>query len=134
MKKIFTLLFAVAIFAAANAQNGDNRRQGQWNNQQNDQWNNRNDNGYGRDGRYNNGRNGMERRRDMEIARINRDYDFRMQRVRSNYFMNRYEKMRQLRNLQDMRDREVRKVYHQYGNNGRNNDRRDRNDRRYDHN
>lgn len=136
MKKIFTLLFAVAVFVTANAQNGDNRRQGQWNNQQNDQWNNRNDNGYGRDDHYNNGRKGMERRRDMEIARINREYDFRMERVRNNFFMNRFEKRRQLRNLEEQRDREIRKVFYQYGNRGRN-DRRDWDDRddrgRHDH-
>ncbi len=129
MKKIFTLLCAVALFAAANAQNGRgrNHQQGRWNKQQNDKWNNnRNNNDYGRDSRYNNGRHDMERRRDMEIARINRDYDFRMQRVRSNYFMNRYEKMRQLRYLQDLRGRDIRKLYGQYGNRSRNNDRDDR--------
>lgn len=134
MKKIFTLLVAVAVFAAVNAQNGDNRQQGQWNNnQQNDQWNNRNNNGYGRDDHYNNGRKGMERRRDMEIARINRDYEFRIERVRNNFFMNRFEKRRQISYLQEMRDREIRKVYYQYSNRGRN-DRRDWDDRgRHDH-
>ena len=137
MKKIFTLLVAVVIFTAANAQygQGDNRQQGQWNNQQNDQWNNgnnrdvaRNDNGYGRDDRYNNGRFGMERRRDMEIARINRDYEFKMDRVRNSFFMGRFEKQRELRFLQEQREREIRRVYYQYGNNSRFDDRHDRDD------
>lgn len=47
----------------------------------------------------------------MEIARINREYDYKIQAVRNNFFMWRYEKERQIRFLQEQRQWEIRKVY-----------------------
>jgi len=136
MKKIFTLLFAVALFATANAQNGNHDRD-DWNNNRNGNDIARGDNRNGRDDHYNNGRYERERRMNREIARINNEYDFKMQRVRNSFFMGRFEKQRQLHFLQEQREREIRKVYYQYGYRGRNNDGRDWNDRddrgRHDH-
>jgi len=135
MKKTFTFLFAIGLFTAAVAQTGNRDKN------QNDQWNNnrnrvdndvaRNDNRYDKDDRYRNSRYEMERRRDLEIARINRDYNYQAQKVRNNFFMSRYEKERRLRLLDEKRDREIRKLYKQYGNNGRDNDWYDRNDNKH---
>lgn len=121
MKKIFTLLFAVAIFATANAQNGkrDRNDRDDWNNNRNGNDIARGDNRNDRDRHYNNGRFERERKMNREIARINNEYEYKMQRVRNSMFMNRFEKQRQLRHLQNMREREIRRVHSQYRNNGR---------------
>jgi hypothetical protein len=125
MKKIFTLLFTVGMFTLAQAQPGsrDNRQTDQRNNQQTDQrdFNNGYDKGndvvvnnqtYDKgDYRYDNDRFSFERKRDMEIARINREYDYKIQRVRNSFFTGRFEKERQIRFLQEQRQREIRIVY-----------------------
>ena len=125
MKKIFTLLFAAALFTAAHAQNGtrDNKQNNQRDNQ----------NGYGKDvavndNRYDKndrgdyGKFSMERKREMQIAQINREYDTKIQRVKSDFFMRRFEKQREIRFLEDKRSMEIRKVYMQF-NKGRYDDR-----------
>jgi hypothetical protein len=132
MKKIFTLLFAVGMFTLAQAQPGsrDNRQTDQRNNQQTDQrdYNNGygnekdiavNHNPYDKDDHYGNDRFSFERKRDMEIARINREYDYKIQKVRNNFFMWRYEKERQIRFLQEQRQREIRMVYVKFPDNRR---------------
>lgn len=145
MKKIFTLLVAVGMFTLAEAQPGtrDNRQPDQRNNQQTDQrdYNNGygnqkditiNHNPYDKDDRYGNDRFSMERKRDMEIAGINREYDYKIQRVRNNFFMGRYEKERQIRFLQEQRQREIRRVYDRYSDRrGHDYDRDDHSNRRY---
>ena len=73
----------------------------------------------------------MERRRDIEINRINREYDFRIQRVRNSFFLNRWEKQRQIRFLEDQRQHEIRFVYAKFKNKGRYNDRDYPNNRHY---
>ena len=123
MKKIFTLLFAVGMFTLAQAQPGSR------DNRQNDQRDY--NSGYGkgndvvidnhtydnRDNRYDD-RFSIERKRNMEIARINREYDYKIQRVWSNFFMGRYEKERQIRFLQEQRQREIRMVYSRFSETG----------------
>src|SRR5260221_11894859 len=122
MKKIFTLLVALGFLAAANAQTGsrdtrDNQqydprvdqRNGQWANhqyyqrnaQQNGQWYNnsgysngmdiRNDSRFDNGDRFNNN-NGFYGGIEMQVAQINRKYDFQVQQVRNDFFMRRYEK------------------------------------------
>jgi hypothetical protein len=118
MKKIFTLLFAVGMFAAAQAQPGNR------DNRQNDQRDfdkdievTLNHNPYdNNDDHYGNSRFSNERRMKMQIAQINREYDYKMQRVRNNYFMNRWEKQRLIRSLDDQRQREIRIVYAKFKN------------------
>ena len=123
MKKIFTLLFAVGFLTAAYAQPGtrdnrDNQQYDQRGNQQNGQWDNNgkdiamNNGRYDNDDRYDNrngsyGSGGMK----MQIARINRKYDYQIQRVRNDFFMGRYEKMRTIRSLEVQRQREIRMLY-----------------------
>ena len=43
----------------------------------------------------------------MEIARINREYDSKIDRVRNNFFMFRFEKQRQIHWLQEQRQQEI---------------------------
>ena len=141
MKKIFTLLFAVGLFTLAQAQPGtrDNRQTDRRDNQPTDQRDdNRYDNDKGfvdinisfdRDDRFGNSRFSNERKRDMQIARINREYDYRIQRVRNSFFMSRWEKQRQVRFLQDQRQQEIRMVYAKFSKRNHRDDRYDRNDR-----
>ena len=149
MKKIFTLLFAVGMFTLAQAQPGsrDNRQTDRRDNQPTDQRNQNYDqrnqnNGYDdnrgfvdfnfsfdNDSRFGNSRFSNERKRDMQIARINREYDYRIQSVRNNFFMSRWEKQRQISFLQEQRQREIRMLYAKFSNRNRYDDRYGRNDR-----
>lgn len=134
MKKIFTLLFAVGTFTMAQAQPGsrDNRqvdqRNDQRNNQQNDQRNDQqfdrqldqrdfndgyDNNGYDKGGRYYD-RFSMERRKQVEIARINQQFDYKIEKVKRNFFMSWFEKQRQIRSLEQQRQFEIRKVNIKY--------------------
>ena len=119
MKKIFTLLFAVGMISVAQAQydqrsypQNDQRnysQNDQWKNQQNDQRGF--DKSYSNDGRFDNKNFSFDKGRDMEIARINQKYDFKIQMVMRNFFMGRYEKKRQIYFLQEQRQREISMVY-----------------------
>ena len=130
MKKIFTLLFALGMLAVAQAQYGnrDNRQTDQRNNQQTDPWKNQqndpksfdkgygngnvfDNNSYGNDGRYDNKNFFFGRDRDMQVARINQEYDFKIQRVMHNFFMGWHEKQRQIYFLLGQRQREISMVY-----------------------
>ncbi len=117
MKKIFTLLFAATLFTAANAQNRNR------DNKQNDQRDNQtgygktvttNNDRYDKDDRRDNGRFSMERKRELQIAQINREYDYKIQKVKSSFFMNRFEKQREIRFLEDKRRMEIKKVNMQF--------------------
>ena len=129
MKKIFTFLFALGIFAVAQAQPGnrDNRR-----NDDRDVIkvvvtdNDRYD-----DDRIGNSTFGNERRMKMQIAQINREYDLKTQRVRNNIFLSRWEKQRQLTMLENKRNQEIRLVYAKFKYNNRKNDRDFPNTRHY---
>jgi hypothetical protein len=119
MKRLFTLLFAVGFLTAVNAQTSsrDNRDRDSRDNrttQQNGQWGNdsRNDNGrYDNDDRYDNNYDSYRGDIRMQIAQINRKYDFKIDRVRDNRFMRRHEKMRMIRSLEEQRQQEIRMAY-----------------------
>lgn len=117
MKKFFTLVFAATLFTAVNAQNGNR------DNRQNDQRDNQNGYGkpvvtnndrYDKDDRRDYGKFSMERKRDMQIAQINREYDYKIQKVKSSFFMNRFEKQREIRFIEDKRRMEIKRVYMQF--------------------
>ena len=146
MKKIFTLLFAVGMFAAAQAQPGtrDNRQTDRRDNQPIDRRDdNRYDNdkdfvgmnvSFDRDDHFGNSRFSNERKRNMEIAKINREYDYRIQRVKNSYYMSRWEKQRKINFLLEQRQQEIRMVYAKFSKRNHHDnryDRNDRNDRRY---
>jgi hypothetical protein len=125
MKKIFTLLFASCFLTAAFAQTGsrdardtrDNQQYDQRVDQKNGQWDNTRVYGNDRDitlsnGRFDNddrfnNRNSIE----MQIAQINRKYDFQVRQVQNSFFMRRYEKMRMIRSLEAQRQQEIRMLY-----------------------
>lgn len=69
----------------------------------------------------------MERKMAKQVAGINREYDFKIHRVKNNFFLSRWEKQRQVRFLQEQRQREIRMVYARFHkNNNRHDDRYDR--------
>jgi hypothetical protein len=143
MKKIFTLLFALGTFTLVQAQPGtrDNRQSDHRDMPQVDQRNggydnrdvvvyDRNDNNYGRsdnNGRYDDRFAPVERRRDIEIARVNREYDYKIMKVKNSFFISRWEKEKQIRYLQAQRQQEIRMVYIKFS------QRRDRDFDRDDH-
>ena len=151
MKKMFTLLFAAGLFTLAQAQPGtrENRQTDRRDNPQTDQRDNRPADQWDKDDRFDDDRDaGIDRDaygkpgrhegimsptriRDMEIARINRVFDMKIQRVRNNFYMSRWEKYRQIRFLQDQRQREIRKAYVKFSRHNRYDDYRDYPERRY---
>ncbi|MFZ9386378.1 MAG: hypothetical protein ACO25B_00730 [Chitinophagaceae bacterium] len=56
----------------------------------------------------------LERRKNMEIARIQQDYDFRIQLVSLNFFLSRWEKQRKIEFLEEQCRREIRMIYFKY--------------------
>ena len=118
MKKIFTLLIAVGFLTAINAQTGsrdrDNRNP---RDQQTDQRVNNDrdvvidDGRYDSDDRFDNNFGSYDGNIRMQIARVNRKYDFKIQRVKNDYFMRRFEKMRVIRSLEAQRQQEIRMLY-----------------------
>jgi hypothetical protein len=139
MKKIFTLLFAVGMFTLSQAQPGT--RDGRQNDDR--QFDQRDENRYGdekdiaidfsfgRDDNFGHGRFSNERKRDQMIARINREYDYKIQTVRNSRFTGRMEKQRHIRLLQEQRQREIRMVYAKFNDRNRFDNRNDRPNRRY---
>ena len=123
MKKMFTLLFASAMLSTAFAQN-DQRHQRDWN-KENDVYKpndnrcyDKQDNGNYGYGKHGNGHNDRyvftARDRDMQIERINRNYDYKIRSIRNQYFMNRYQRIRQIRFLEEQRDNEIHEVMHRF--------------------
>ena len=118
MKKIFTLLFAVGFLTAINAQSGSSYNRDNRDNQQSGQWGNNhgkdvvgNNGRYDNDDRYDNDFRSYDGNIKMQIAQINRKYDFKVERVRNDFFMRRFEKMRMIRSLEEQRKQEIRMAY-----------------------
>ena len=144
MKKIFTLFFALGMLAVAQAQPGsrDRRQNDSQEDQRTDQqierqfdqrdFNDEYDmDGFDRRGRYMD-KFSMEKRKKMEIARINQIYDYRIMRVQRNFYMSRWEKHRQIRFLEQLRQQEIRMVFVKYSDHrGRRHDRYDHYDRQW---
>ena len=134
MKKIFTLLVAVGFITAINAQTGSRTRDNRdTRDQQTDQrvYNNKdvdiNDGRYDNDDRYDNNFGSYNGNIRMQMAQVNRKYDFKIQKVRNDHFMRRNEKMRVIRSLEAQRQHEIRML------NARNN-KKGQHDRGYDSN
>jgi type II secretory pathway pseudopilin PulG len=115
----------------------------QRNNQQNDQRDFNNGFDKTKDPYYNNpydktvrydDRFSMERRMRTEIARINQEYDYKIEKVNCNFFLSRWEKQRQISFLEQQRQWEISRAYAQFSNRDRYDDRNrgyDRHDRSY---
>lgn len=114
MKRIFTLLFALGTIAAVQAQPGnrDHRDFDDGNDKVKVIIND--DDDFDR-GFRNDDRISPHRRLAFEVAKINREYDYRIQMVRNNYFMSRFAKARRIEQLQEQRRWEIRMVYKKFG-------------------
>jgi hypothetical protein len=110
MKKIFTLLFATVMLGTAFAQYGQKGQRGQ--NNEDDVYVSNNDHGYDRDfrGAY----VFTPRERDMQIARINRNFDMKIHAVKNKPYMGMFQKNRLIRNLEVQRDSEIQQVIHTF--------------------
>jgi len=118
MKKLFTLLLAVGFLTAMNAQTGSRDNRDNRNSQQNGQWGNdsRNDGGinngqYDNNDHYDNNFGSYNGSIKMQIAQVNRKYDFKIQQVKNDRFIRRSEKMRVIRSLEAQRQQEIRMAY-----------------------
>ncbi len=105
MKKIFTLVVTLIIVATSFAQYNNQSGYGRQKEVviiNND--GHRND-GYGRQDNYGN------RGRDMQIARVNREFDYKVAQVRSRIFMSRFKKEQIIFQLNEQRRSEISKTY-----------------------
>ena len=135
MKKTFTFLATVVLMTTvAFAQNnGNHQRDNNYGTNANGRNNphdvviNDNHRGGGYDDRGSQGYYFSERKKNMQIAQINKEYFHRIQSVKSKFFMGRHQKERIINSLQAQRDSEIRSVLIRF------NDRDNRYDRRYDH-
>ena len=132
MKTIFTFFLAVGLISMAQAQSGYDKKS------RNDRRNNPSSVEKGRDvyadrsihdnDRRYNGIMSPTRQRDLAIARVNREYDWKIQKVRNNHYKSRSKKKRQIRSLNDQRQREISRIYYEFSRDWRN---RDYSNRRY---
>lgn len=110
MKKIFTLLVSVTLFASAFAQynNGGNKDFGKSRDAvYSDRYNNDHDRG-------GNSYSFSAKERDMQIAQINREYDRKVMEVRNRWFMSRFKKEQLIHRLNEERNDEIKRVYSKY--------------------
>lgn len=134
MKKTFTFLATVVLMTTvAFAQNnGNHQRDNNYGTNANGRNNphdvviNDNHRRGGYDDRGSQGYYVSERKKNMQIAQINKEYFHRIQSVKSKFFMGRHQKERIINSLQAQRESEIRSVLLRF------NDRDNRYDRRYD--
>ncbi len=129
MKTIFTLLFATGLLTVAQAQDrrgGSRHRDVQVTIQTDSRGLNNwyTNDFYDHDRRFIKNNPAMERKMVRRINAINREYDQKIQRVRNNFFMTRFEKQRKIRQLEQERQFEIRMAYakfrqDKYGRHGR---------------
>ena len=129
MKTIFTLVFALGLVTALQAQDrrGNNRNTDvqvtiQAESRDLNNW--YTNDFYQHDVRFVKSNPGMERKMAKKIALINREFDVKIHRVKNSFFMSRFEKQRQIRSLEQQRQFEIRMAYAKFRQN-----KYDRNDR-----
>ena len=115
MKKTSTLLAIMFLFAPAlfAQYNGNHQNDNEYDNNNPCDFtinNTERRNGYNDRG----GRNYYERKREIQVAQINRNYNYRIQDVRNNFFMSHYKKQRIIEALQYQRDEEIRSILKKY--------------------
>ena len=127
MKKIFTLLVTAAIMGSAFAQYDSKEYRN--NKDRNDGYKEANIRRYDKhDDKFGSTYYFSEREKDMQLAQINREYDYRIRSVWSSFFKNRFQKMRQVEFLKEQKNKEICAVMDKF------NDRRNlfnRQERRY---
>ena len=133
MKKIITLLFAVGIFATAQAQTKrDEARRVILQGKKDPNSTSQNPRDVILGGGNNGGNyptsypgNYPTGSREAQIDQVNREYDAKIQSIRNNPYLSQAEKDRQIRQLENARARRIRQINEQY--NGNNDDDNDRN-------
>jgi hypothetical protein len=111
MKKIFTVLFATVIVSSAFAQYNPNQQRDYA--YGNDRGYNMNDDKFkkDRDGdKFSNQNYFNLNERDMKIDQINREFDYKINSVKSRFFMGRWNKKRLIMTLEDQRQKEIQEV------------------------
>jgi hypothetical protein len=112
MKKIFTLLVALGMITLAQAQHGSGRNSRDHRNDQPSVEKDY-DNGYGNDRGYN-GIMSPKKQLELAIDRVNREYDWKIEKVKDNFFKSRSQKKREIRFLNEQRKREIRRTYAEF--------------------
>ena len=110
MKKIITLFASVILVASAFAQSNEGRyERGKENDVvYNDSRFDRNNDRFDKHDKF------SKRKRDIQIAQINREYDQRIHAVRNKWFTSNSKKQRIIYQLEDERRYEIKKVYARY--------------------
>ncbi|MBL7702193.1 MAG: hypothetical protein JNM14_08080 [Ferruginibacter sp.] len=109
MKTIFTLLFSMAMFSTAFAQYGQKGQR----DKDIDVYVSVDNKNFGHD-KFHGGYYFTPRERDMEIAKINREYGFKIQSVKNKHFMGWFQKKRIINNLEAERDNEIAQVIRKF--------------------
>ena len=111
MKKIFTLLFSVGVFATSFAQTGhqnnDKRNDQHVTAKSNDEYkkfDNHRDNIY----------NFSAKERDMQIAKINNDFNFKIKSIKGNHHLKRSQKKMWIQKIQSEKDQQIQAVNAKY--------------------
>jgi hypothetical protein len=127
MKKILILLLSIGLFSASFAQGKHHQKN---NYDRNDQYASASDGRYDKhnDGRYNNNRNvSYENQRAIEIQRINRQYNYKIQSIENNRYMKNRQKKIAIREANKERTNEIQMLngrFDGYKNHGNFKDRR----------
>jgi hypothetical protein len=111
MKKIFTLLLSVGAFASSFAQTGH-----QNNNKKNDQYvTTRSNTDYKKfDDHRDNIYTFSAKERDMQIAKINNDFNFKIKSIKSNHRIKRSQKKMWIQKIQSEKDQQIQAVNAKY--------------------
>ena len=123
MKKIFTVLLAAGTFAVSSAQPG--QKNGSYNDSKNAKQSTGVDYAYQSPGNNNNKSVAYEnssfsfREKEMQLQRINREYDQKIAYVKKNRRMNSWEKSKQIKTLENQRRHEISQVQYRYKKNNR---------------
>lgn len=125
MKKMITLLVATGFITIAFAQNGQYDQRNQqanngYQNQENNRYQSQSNNGY-RNNDYNEhhfDHHMMYRERDEQIARINRDFDWKINSVGNSWFMSREKKHWEIHNLEMQKQHEISEVFERFQGHG----------------
>jgi len=112
MKTIFTLLFSMAMFSTTFAQYGQRDQRDR--NKDNDVYASNDNRGYDHHDKGYGGYFFSPSDRDMQIAQIDREYQYRIQSVQNKPFMGWYQKKRIINNLEAERDDEIFQVIRKF--------------------
>jgi hypothetical protein len=125
MKKILAVVFSLGLLSTAFAQGGHQRdRDMTYSKPTNPVYNDK----YGRNDGY-----FSAREKDAQIARINREFDYKIMAIKRNRYMRNGEKNREIRQLERQRTQEIRELNQRFSrqNSDWKNDRNDRNGRKW---